>query len=170
VVKASGRPSVDCLLLLGGNVGGRRKHLQNALAGLSHLPGSKVLARSRIYETAPVGPSLRPYLNMAAKLRTRLTPMGLLAECKRLEALAGRRPGLRWGPRPLDIDILSYGRARIKTPWLVVPHPRISERAFVLAPLAELAPHWKPSQKGMVASLLKRLNPGPGTVNIFSHA
>lgn len=170
MVKPSPRSSVECLLLLGGNVGDRRKRLFEALAGLNRLPGSKALARSRIYETAPVGPSLRPYLNMAARVLTRLSPLGLLAECKRLEARAGRRPGVRWGPRPLDIDILRYGRSRIKTRWLVVPHPRIAERAFVLAPLAELAPDWKPAGTDTVQELLKRLNPGPGTVKIYPHA
>lgn len=98
-----------------------------------------------------------------------MTPMGLLVECKRLEAAAGRKPGLRWGPRPLDIDIISYGRRRLRTRWLEIPHPRAMERAFVLAPLADIAPGWKPAGKISAARLLRRLNPGPGTVKIYQY-
>src|SRR3989338_6759947 len=114
---------VECLLLLGGNRGDRFKHLKQALAALNRLPGTRVLKRSRIYETAPVGPSRRPFLNLAARIKTALSPMGLLVECKRLEALAGRRPGLRWGPRPLGIDIFSYRRLRGQCRWARISHP-----------------------------------------------
>lgn len=148
-------------LLLGSNLGDRRSHLREALAALEQLPGSKVAARSRLYDTAPLGPSRRRFLNMAVKLRTSLSPMGLLIELKRLEALAGRRPGPRWGDRPLDIDILVYGAKRARTPWLTLPHPRLLERAFALAPLAEL-------RRRPFAALLKRLNPAPGTVKIVA--
>ena len=162
------RPPVDCLLLLGGNVGRRKARLLGALKGLDASPRSKLAAKSRVYETAPVGPSGRRYLNMAVKLSTSLSPMGLLVECKRLEAAAGRRPGRRWGPRALDIDILSYGRRRVRSAWLRIPHPRAAGRAFALAPLADIAPAWKPRGGRSVRALLKRLNPGPGTVRILA--
>ena len=133
------RPPVDCLLLLGGNVGRRKARLLGALKGLDASPRSKLLS-----------------------------PMGLLVECKRLEAAAGRRPGRRWGPRALDIDILSYGRRRVRSAWLRIPHPRAAGRAFALAPLADIAPAWKPRGGRSVRALLKRLNPGPGTVRILA--
>jgi 2-amino-4-hydroxy-6-hydroxymethyldihydropteridine diphosphokinase len=157
------------LLLLGGNQGDRQEHLKRALVGLAKIPQSRFMARSNIYETAPVGPSSRPYLNLVVKFKTRHSPIGLLVEVKRLEALAGRRPKGRWTARPLDIDILRYGNLRSRTPWLTLPHPRILDRPFVLAPLCELAPAWNPDGKRSVAGRLRRLNPGPGTVRIYSH-
>ena len=147
-------------------MGDRKRRLAQALAGLSLLPGGRVLELSRHFETAPVGPSLRPYLNAAAVYATALTPMGLLVECKRLEALAGRRPGKRWGARPLDIDILDYAGRRLKTPWLVLPHPRTSGRAFALAPLCDVAPDWRPDGRRTVRDLLAGLKPGPAIVRI----
>jgi 2-amino-4-hydroxy-6-hydroxymethyldihydropteridine diphosphokinase len=162
------RPTV-CLLLLGGNQGDRRGHLRRALAGLANIPQSRVLTRSHVYETAPVGPSSRPYLNLAVEFSTRHSPIGLLTELKRLEALAGRRPLGRWTARPLDIDILRYGNLKLRTAWLTLPHPRILDRAFALAPLSELAAHWKPDGKRSIAGQLRRLNPRPGTVRIYSH-
>lgn len=155
------RRRARCLLLLGGNVGDRLARLRNAVRGLRALPDTRVLAVSRVYETAPLGPSSRPYYNAAVALETALSPMGLLIECKRLEAEAGRKPGRRWGARPLDVDIARYGSRKIRTAWLTVPHPRIAERAFALAPLADLAPSW--------GVLLRRLNPAPGTVKIVKN-
>ena len=148
-------------------MGNRRKHL---LGALKALRGCQVISSSRLYETSPVGPSIRPYLNLAVKISTTRSPIGLLVELKRLEALAGRKPGPRWGPRPLDIDIIAFGNLRLRTPWLIVPHPRVSERAFALAPLSEIAPNWRPTGHDTVGALLKRLNPAPGTVKIFSDA
>lgn len=161
--------NVRCLLLLGSNQGDRERKLRAALACLRRLPGSRLLARSRLYETAPVGPSRRSFLNMAVRLGTRLSSMGLLVELKRIEALAGRRPGPRWGPRPLDIDILDYGGRKARAKWLSLPHPRLAARAFALAPLAELAPRYRPRGRETVRELLRRLNPGPGTVKIYIH-
>lgn len=151
--------SVRALVLLGVNLGDRQAALESALRALARLPKTRLAGRSRVYETAPVGPSRKPYLNMAAALDTELSPMGLLIEAKTLEAAAGRRPGRRWAARPLDVDIAAYGRARVKTPWLTLPHPRLEERAFALAPLADLEPRF--------GRLLRRLKPAPGTVKIF---
>lgn len=155
--------------MLGSNVGDRRKHVSHAASQLSKLQGTKILGRSRIYETAPVGPGRRPYLNQAVKIRTTRTPMGMLLEAKRLECLAGRKPGPRWGSRPLDVDLIAYGSSRLRTPWLIVPHPRAASRAFVLAPLAEIAPSWRPRGRATTAALLRRLRPGPGIVKIYRH-
>ncbi len=149
----------ETLLLLGANLGRRRAALSQAVARLSRLPGGRVLARSRLYDTAPVGPSRKRYLNLAVRCRTALSPMGLLVELKRLEALAGRRPGPRWGPRPLDIDILDYAGRRLKSRWLTLPHPRAAARAFVLAPVCDIAPRWKPDGRTSAARLLERLAP-----------
>lgn len=161
------RRAETCLLLLGGNVGSRKIRLETALKSLALLPGGRILKRSRLFETAAVGASRRPYLNMAVAYRTSLSPMGLLVECKRLEALTGRKPGPRWGPRPLDIDILKYGGLRIKTPWLTLPHPLIMSRPFALAPLRDVAPSWKPDGGTTVARRLAALKPGPAIVRIF---
>ncbi|MBI5240276.1 MAG: 2-amino-4-hydroxy-6-hydroxymethyldihydropteridine diphosphokinase [Elusimicrobia bacterium] len=149
----------DCLLLLGANLGRRRENLRRAVLRLARLPGGRVLARSRLYETAPVGPGRRRYLNLAVRYRTALSPMGLLVELKRLEALAGRRPGRRWGPRPLDVDILDYAGRRLKNRWLTLPHPRAAERAFALAPVCDVAPRWRPDGRIAAARLLERLAP-----------
>ncbi|HAM35589.1 MAG TPA: 2-amino-4-hydroxy-6-hydroxymethyldihydropteridine diphosphokinase [Elusimicrobia bacterium] len=156
----------DCLLALGSNMGRRRAHLRRALGRLARLPGGKILARSRFFETAAVGPRQRRYINLAVRYRTALSPMGLLVELKRLEALGGRKPGRRWGPRPLDIDIIDYGGRRLRGPWLTLPHPRAVQRAFVLAPLQDIAPQWRPAGRATTARLLARLNPAAGTVGV----
>jgi 2-amino-4-hydroxy-6-hydroxymethyldihydropteridine diphosphokinase len=161
--------SAPALLLLGANLGGRARALRRAVAALRKTEGCKVLKVSRLYETAPVGPSEKPYLNQAVLLATTRTPMGLLIEAKILEAAAGRRPGIRWGSRPLDVDVVAVGNERVKTPWLTVPHPRVAERAFALAPLADVAPRWKPDGKRAVAALLAALKPDPRIVRVWSH-
>ncbi|MDE2040447.1 MAG: 2-amino-4-hydroxy-6-hydroxymethyldihydropteridine diphosphokinase [Elusimicrobia bacterium] len=158
------------LLLLGGNKGQRLRRLRWAKRALAALPGSRLLRRSRVYETAPVGPSRRPYLNAALALRTSLSPMGLLVECKRLEALAGRRAGRRWAARPLDIDILAFGSRRLSGPWLTLPHRRLCQRAFALAPLRDIAPSLRLPGGGTAASRLAVLKPPASSVRIFADA
>ncbi len=128
---------------LGSNVGDRRRNLQAAVDALPRH-GVRVLASSSVYETEPVGGPPQPdFLNAVVVLETALPARDLLRLAKSLEEAAGREPpeaGNRWGPRPLDIDILMVGDERITEPDLVVPHPRIHQRAFVLAPLADVAP------------------------------
>jgi 2-amino-4-hydroxy-6-hydroxymethyldihydropteridine diphosphokinase len=128
---------------LGSNLGERAVHLQFAVDGLAAQAG-RVVALSPIYETEPVGGPPQPdFLNAVVAIETALPGRELLRVAKELEAAAGREPpepGKRWGPRPLDIDILMIGDERIDEPDLVVPHPRIHQRAFVLAPLADVAP------------------------------
>ncbi len=122
---------------------------------------------SRIYETAPVGPSDKPYLNQAVEILTDRTAIGLLIEAKRLEAAAGRRPGIRWGARALDVDILALGNERVRTPWLNVPHPATAGRAFALAPLADIAPAFKPDGRRTVRSLLAAMKPDARIVKLW---
>lgn len=155
------------LLLLGANLGDRAAALRRAVAGLDALDGGRVLTASRVYETAPVGPSDKPYLNQAVELSTGRTAMGLLIEAKRLEALAGRRPGIRWGARALDVDLLALGAERVRTPWLTVPHPATAGRAFALAPLADVAPAFKPDGRRGVRSLLAAMKPDPRIVKLW---
>ena len=125
---------------LGSNLGDRLANLQRALALLSRL--GRVEAVSSLYETAPVGgpPGQAPYYNAVCRLVTELPPRELLRALKEIERELGRRPGPRWGPRPVDLDILLYDDRVVREAGLEVPHPRLGERAFVLVPLAELAP------------------------------
>jgi 2-amino-4-hydroxy-6-hydroxymethyldihydropteridine diphosphokinase len=130
---------VTVYLGLGSNMGDRQKNLDKALDLLSQrLQVEKV---SSVYETEPIGNVNQPrFLNMVCQAFTRLAPVELLAVAKGIELKLGRAPGKSNAPRPIDIDILFYGDLVIETPELVIPHPRLTERAFVLIPLAEIAP------------------------------
>lgn len=126
---------------LGSNLGDRLAHLRAAVAGLRD-----VVAVSPVYETAPVGgpDDQGPYLNLVVELDTPLDPWGLLAVCQEAEVAAGRVREVRWGPRTLDVDVLWVDGEIVDEEALQVPHPRMWERRFVLAPLAELAPDLVP--------------------------
>lgn len=133
-------PAETVFLGLGANVGDRAHHLQEAVFSLATHPEIQVRAVSRVYETQYVGPgSQEPYLNACLELRTSLEPPVLLAILKGAEQRQGRRPDGHMLPRPIDLDILLFGRRVLEGPPLTVPHPRMRERAFVLDPLAELA-------------------------------
>ena len=124
---------------LGANIGHPRRQLLAAVAELSRLLGP--LAVAPLYRSAPVSPLAQPdFLNSAVVLHTALPPADLLALAKLLEQAAGRLAGPRHGPRPLDVDLLVCGNLTVDLPGLTVPHPRLRERAFVLAQLAMLAP------------------------------
>lgn len=130
---------------LGSNLGERERHLDGAVAQLGALPGTESLRVSSYHETAPVGgpAGQGPFLNAAAELVTTLSPRELLLELMRIERIAGRdrlNEAERWGPRTLDVDLLLYDARLIDQPGLMVPHPRMHERRFVLAPLCEIAP------------------------------
>lgn len=143
---------------LGANLGDAPGHVAAACEELACVPDSRLLARSRLYRSAPVGPQPQPeYVNAVAAIATALAPTELLAELQAIEARHGRVRGPRWGPRTLDLDLLLYDDAVIATPELTVPHPRIAERAFVLVPLAEIAPGLEVPGAGAVAKLLARL-------------
>lgn len=134
--------------------------------------GAVLVARSSFYTTAPLGPAGQPaYTNAVAEFVCPWAPAMLLRVAKRLERQAGRRIGRRWGARPLDIDILAFGgrrigwRARAAGPSrrlqrnLVLPHPELARRGFVLVPLAEIAPHWRHPVYGWTASARLRRDP-----------
>lgn len=124
---------------LGSNLGDRLGHLQAAVDTMLDDLGMDVVAVSPVYETAPVGGPPQPdYLNAVVAVDTTASPRELLGVARRLEAAAGRVRGERWGPRPLDVDVLLVGDVTVDEPDLVVPHPRMAERAFVLAPLSDL--------------------------------
>jgi 2-amino-4-hydroxy-6-hydroxymethyldihydropteridine diphosphokinase len=126
---------------LGSNVGDRRAHLETALAGLRER--LEVLSVSRFFATEPVGgPPQGEFLNAAALVETELSARALLELAHDLEDAAGRQRDVRWGPRPLDIDLLLYGDEVVADADLAIPHPRLHERDFVLEPLAEIAPDW----------------------------
>ena len=129
-------------LALGSNLGDREQHLRDAIAGIPDI-----VAVSPIYETGPIGgsPGQRLYLNAVVELDTRLSPRDLLEVCRRLESAAKRVRAERWGPRTLDVDVLLVGDLTVDEPDLQVPHPRMWERAFVLIPLADLAPDLVPN-------------------------
>jgi 2-amino-4-hydroxy-6-hydroxymethyldihydropteridine diphosphokinase len=121
---------------LGSNLGDRVAHLREAVAGLPD-----VVAVSPVYETDPVGgPEQGPYLNLVVELATGRSPRELLDLCREREAAAARRRTVRWGPRTLDVDVLWVEGATVDEDDLVVPHPRLWDRRFVVAPLADLAP------------------------------
>jgi 2-amino-4-hydroxy-6-hydroxymethyldihydropteridine diphosphokinase len=127
---------------LGSNLQQPRLQVSEALAELALLPETHLTARSSLYRTQPLGPAGQPdYINAVAAITTGLSAQTLLEALQALENRHGRvRTDVRWGPRTLDLDLLLYGDAVIDTPGLQVPHPRMAERAFMLVPLAEIAP------------------------------
>ena len=134
------REAVTAFVALGANLGDAQASVRQALADLNRLPETRVLARSRLYRTAPHEAQGPDFINAVAKLDTRLSAPDLLAQLQALELAAGRERPYRNAPRTLDLDLLLYGDARIDSPQLTLPHPRMHERAFVLRPLADVAP------------------------------
>ena len=131
---------------LGANLGDRTAALRQAVQALTALPGTCVLRTSSLYRSAPVDAGGPDYLNAVAEIATTLDAHALLAALQAIEQAAGRERPYRNAPRTLDLDLLLYGTQHIATPDLTVPHPRMFERAFVLRPLAELAPQQVPAQ------------------------
>ena len=136
---ADGRASV--VFALGGNVGDKAGALRRALDALRNEPGIELVAASRLYRTPPWGKTdQESFVNACALALTSLAPDVLLERVKRLEVELGRVPAERWGPRVIDIDILAYDDVALSTDRLTLPHPELFNRAFVLVPLAEIAP------------------------------
>lgn len=140
---------------LGANVGDPENQVRRAIADLSRIPRTRLLASSSLYCSAPLGVAPQPdFVNAVAKLETGLSVRQLLEELLAAEARAGRERPFPGAPRTLDLDLLLYGDETIEQPGLTVPHPRMHERAFVLVPLAEIAADISIPRKGGVKTLL----------------
>ncbi|WP_108649884.1 2-amino-4-hydroxy-6-hydroxymethyldihydropteridine diphosphokinase [Dongshaea marina] len=132
---------IPCYIALGSNLGQPLQQLEAAQKALSSLPETTLESFSPIYHSPPMGPSDQPdYLNAVAKITTRLSPLQLLDALQSIELSQGRQRLRRWGERTLDLDLLLYGDELIEQPRLTVPHYGMKERAFVLYPLADIAP------------------------------
>ena len=134
------REPVTAYVALGANLGDAQATVRQALHDLAQLPVTCLVAQSSLWRSAPVDAAGPDFINAVAELSTRLTAPALLAALQRLEDAAGRRRPYPHAPRTLDLDLLRYGGARIDSPRLTLPHPRMPARAFVLRPLAEIAP------------------------------
>ncbi|MDQ0340668.1 2-amino-4-hydroxy-6-hydroxymethyldihydropteridine diphosphokinase [Caldalkalibacillus uzonensis] len=147
-------------LALGSNLGQRESYLQQALNHIADHPDMRLNQLSSIYETAPVGYVEQPaFLNMVVKGETSLPAQELLHFIQSIEKKLGRTRDVRWGPRTIDIDMLLYDHISLKTEHLELPHPRMTERAFVLVPLAEIAPNMViPGTYQPVRHLLEQVN------------
>ena len=142
-------------IAIGSNLENPQARVERAFDELTRLPRTRLSARSSLYRSAPVGYAAQPdFINAVAEVDTALGPHELLAELQAIEARHGRRRSFANAPRTLDLDLLLYGDTRIDEPQLVVPHPRMHERAFVLEPLLEIAPHAAIPGRGSAAACL----------------
>jgi len=172
--RGQGAPAVTgrarAVLSVGANLGDRLGTLQGCVQAIARLPDTDVVAISPVYQTAPVGGPPQPdYLNAVLLIQTGLPPRDLLAAAGRIEAGAGRVRAERFGPRTLDVDIISYDGQVSDDPVLTLPHPRAHQRAFVLAPWHDLDPGAELPGYGPIAGLLAGLDqagvrPVPGAV------
>lgn len=158
-VPANATRWIPAYVALGSNLDDPSAQVLRAFDALAGLPGSRLVAKSSLYRSPPLGPVAQPdFVNAVAGLLTTLSPADLLAELKRLEERLGRaQPVVRWGPRRIDLDLLVHGIHRVTEPGLTVPHPGLAERAFVLGPLAEIAPDLDVPDMGRVRALAARL-------------
>ncbi len=145
---------VDVAIALGSNLGDSLATLEAALVALEEHADIALLSHSSWHKTAAIGPPQPDYLNGCALLQTTLKPLPLLEQLLAIESRFGRVRGERWGPRSLDLDMLLYADQRIDTDRLQIPHPRMRERAFVLVPLAEIAPDWVEPVTGLTIAAL----------------
>ncbi len=149
----------QCAIALGSNLGDSRAILEAALESLAATPDIILQARSSWYQTKAVGPPQPDYINGCALLQVKTSPQLLLETLLGIEAQFGRVRRERWGPRSLDLDLLLYDDLILDTPNLVLPHPRMRERAFVLVPLAEIAPDWVEPGAGIaIAELVQAVD------------
>jgi len=152
-------PATIAYIGLGSNLDDPLSQIRQALVQLNSFPGTRVMARSSLYRTAPVGLVEQPeFINAVASVQTTLKPQALLAALLAVENRQGRRRTIRNAPRTLDLDLLLYGEKIFDIEGLTLPHPRLHERAFVLAPLAEIAPGTIIPGRGRVEDLLARVD------------
>ncbi|MCE9584071.1 MAG: 2-amino-4-hydroxy-6-hydroxymethyldihydropteridine diphosphokinase [Planctomycetes bacterium] len=142
---------------LGSNLGRRRANLNAAIRALARLPGTRLAALSRFIETEPVGPPQPRFLNAAVLLETTLSPEELLGALLGIEAALGRIRDVPRGPRCIDLDLLTHGTSKRRSAHLILPHPELHRRAFVLEPLAEIAPGLRIPGRGRVLDLLAKI-------------
>lgn len=156
-------PEGRAFVALGANLGEPAATVRAAIAAISALPGTRVLAASRLHVTAPVGPPQPDFVNAVVEVETGLAPRGLLDALLELERSFGRVriPGERWGPRLLDLDLIAHGDCRMDEAELILPHPRADERLFVLVPLADVI---EPTTNAglALAGRLRQLGGSPG--------
>lgn len=139
------RDVVVAYIGLGANLGDAGQALDDALQALRHTPGIERMVSSDFYRTAPIEATGPDYINAVAQVHTQLNAMDLLAALQAIEQAAGRERPYRSAPRTLDLDVLLYGSGLVNSPTLTVPHPRMGQRAFVLVPLADVAPDLVPA-------------------------
>lgn len=160
-MRVPNRESEPAYVGLGANLDDPAGQLRRALKALSNLPACRLLRHSSLYRTPPLGPPGQPdYVNAAALLETELTPLELLDALQGIERAQGRRrDGERWGPRTLDLDLLLFGSRVLDSERLRLPHPQMHRRAFVLIPLAEIAPaDLRIPGAGVLGELLRECN------------
>lgn len=150
---------VPAYVALGSNLGHPEHQVERAFEALRGLPQSRLVLRSSLYRSRPMGPVTQPdFVNAVAGLLTQLDARALLQHLKTLESQLGRAaPIVRWGPRLIDLDLLAHGSTRLAEPAITVPHAALAERDFVLVPLAEIAPSLDLPGVGRVAVLVQRL-------------
>jgi len=151
--------SERCAIALGSNLGDSKALLESALVALDRTLGITLEKCSSWYKTIAIGPPQPDYLNGCALLTVQLAPEALLATLLQIETQFGRVRQQHWGPRTLDLDLLLYGRTILELPHLQLPHPRMTKRAFVLVPLAEIAPHWiEPISEKTIQALVQAVD------------
>lgn len=134
---------ISCYLALGSNLRSPERQLRQAIRRLYHLPASNIQKISSIYLSAPLGFGVQPrYCNLVLAINTRLSPIKLLDYCQQIEKKHQRIRKKKWASRTLDIDILLYGQKQISSPRLILPHPEMTHRDFVMIPFLEIAPHF----------------------------
>jgi 2-amino-4-hydroxy-6-hydroxymethyldihydropteridine diphosphokinase len=150
---------IPAYVALGSNLDDPSAQIERAFDALAAVRGARLVLRSSLYRSPPFGPVAQPdFVNAVAGMLTTIAPREFLAELQSIEQRLGRaRPVVRWGPRRIDLDLLVHGTARIEEPGLTVPHPGIAGRAFVLAPLAEIAPDLDVPGLGRVRTLLSKV-------------
>jgi 2-amino-4-hydroxy-6-hydroxymethyldihydropteridine diphosphokinase len=150
---------IDCAIALGSNLGDSQAILEASLQCLAQCEGILLKAVSHGYQTDPVGPPQPDYLNACALLAVALSPEQLLQKLLAIEQRWGRVRQEKHGPRTLDLDLIFYGDRLVDQPHLQIPHPRFAQRAFVLVPLAEIAPDWiDPRSQKAIAELVKAID------------